>query len=212
MLLLAWHVKICLIAADYEDLEHSRKIEHNCVRTAVAAVSQYHRRKHFKGTARTPGSLQPITGKYQWEILNEAYFSVLCVLESAAKITLRLQIAEIYDFQKQDLKFCCKPFFDAFTEKDREILPTSEQLIGIRNAIAHANTEYLVDFQSSKCGLEGGRNDVILYTRTDTRYVESFRSSTDEFSKVCERMRTVFLEWKPVGEYLHRGAPVNVSY
>ena len=200
------------MAADHGDLEHSHKIEHDCLRTAVAAISQYHKRKRFKGNTRTPGSLQPITGKYQWEILNEAFFSVLCVLESAAKITLRLPIAKVIDFQKQDLQACCKPFLDAFPEKDCEFLPNPEQLVGIRNAIAHANTEYLVDFQSSKCGLEGERNDVILYTLKDVRYVESFRSSTDVFSKVCERMRKVFLEWGPVREYLPQGASVNVSY
>jgi hypothetical protein len=181
------------------------KLEGKFVKTAVAAINQFHqRKKHPPSSERQPTS----GNNNEEEMLSELLYSVLCILETAAKILAQKEPVCTEDIHNGESLSYCKQFLREFSEEQLANLPSPEQLVGMRNAAAHTNAEYRLEYI---------RRDhvriptVFLYEKKTNSgiYKEIYHSSTDELSQKCFKLRELFLDWKLVRKILSRPPSAN---
>ena len=185
-------------------MSETDQIEEECIKTTVFAIYHFHQRKEHPSSIGGDSALQqPTSGiNNAEEMLSEVYYSILCVLETAAKILAQREPVKVTDVHNRELKSFCDKFLEEVFEEFPDDFPTSDKLVGMRNAAAHANVEYRLKFNPGNFGT----SSVILYEKKKgvEVYNEIYSSSTDTLSQSCYKLRGLFLYgWKPVTKYLH---------
>ena len=183
-----------------------RKIGEESLNTAVAAIGHHHNlKKQPNAPPPGPDTTPSDAGTpYEYDLVLDGYMSVVLVIEAAAKcLYLRGHIASNLHM-KEYCKFFLKKLNHRDEIKEEEIQHVAKKLIGIRNALSHANAKYdylphdpatfapmfilYEQVPKKRDGSEDADPD-------EVHYREVQRYTTRQFAHLCATIREVFLNW-----------------
>lgn len=185
------------------------KIGEDSLKTAVATIRHHH---DLKKQPKLPppdtdaASVTPSDADtaHEYDLVLDGYMSVVLVTEAAAKcLYLQSHIAA-----NRPMEEYCKCFLKRLNHSgeisEEEIPHVAKKLIGIRNALSHANAQYdylphdpasLVpmfilyeQIHEKHDGTEDADPD-------EVHYREVQRYTMRQFAQLCTTMREVFLSW-----------------
>ena len=185
------------------------KIGEDSLKTAVAAIRHHHNLKKQPNAPPPDPDAASVTPSdadttHEYDLVLDGYMSVVLVTEAAAKcLYLRSHIAA-----NRPMEEYCKCFLERLNHSgeisEEEIPHVAKKLIGIRNALSHANAQYdylphdpasLVpmfilyeQIQEKRDGTEDADPD-------EVHYREVQRYTMRQFAHLCATMREVFLSW-----------------
>ena len=189
------------------------KIGKDSLETAVSAIRHHHHLKQQQKVAppvtATPGAPpSDADTSPEYDLVLDGYLSVVLVTEAAAKC-LYLRDHELNPGANQPMEKYCKWFLERLKHggeiSEVEKKHIVKKLIGIRNALSHANAQYdylphdpatlvpmfiLYEQIHQKTGGTGNLDP------DEADYREVQRYTMRQFADLCAIMREVFLSWK----------------